>query len=102
MRFTQEGIEVKSILVPEVDATAVANVFNDIVPVAAWTEIVLVPATAGTDIVTAPLVSPDRTRELIYFLYKTTQREPEGKVTVMPPLIVIGPVLIALKPLLTV
>jgi hypothetical protein len=67
MRFTQDGIPVKSILVPDVEACAVINVFNDIVPVPAWTDTVFVPATAGADIVTVPDVSPDKTSELISF-----------------------------------
>jgi hypothetical protein len=44
--------------------------------------IVLVPATAGAASVTCPLVSPDITIDDIYFLYRTTQREPVGTVTV--------------------
>ena len=44
---------------------------------------VLEPETAGTDSVTVPDVSPDKTSELIYFLYKMTQREPDGTVTEM-------------------
>lgn len=63
---------------------------------------VVVLATVGADSVIVPLVSPEMTTELIYFLYKTTQREPEGKVTVIPAFTVIGPVLMALKPLVTV
>jgi hypothetical protein len=35
IRFTHEGIEVKSIEVPDVDATAVANVLTALVAVAA-------------------------------------------------------------------
>jgi hypothetical protein len=81
IRFTQLGIPVKSIEVPLVDATAVASVFMEFVPVPAWMVKVLDPDTAGTDNVTVPDVSPDKTSELIYFLYKMTQREPDGTVT---------------------
>lgn len=95
-------MDVKSIDVPDVDGTAVASVLIELVAVAAWMVNVLEPATAGTDNDTVPLVSPDRTSELINFLYKTTQREPEGKVTDTPLFTVIGPVLMALKPLVTV
>jgi hypothetical protein len=61
---------VKSILVPDVLFCAVINVFNDIVPVPAWTDTVFVPEMDGTDIVTVPDVSPDKTSELIYFPIK--------------------------------
>ena len=72
----------KSIEVPDVDATAVANVLTELVAVAASKVSVFVPATAGADTVIAPLVSPEIITDDIFFLYKTTQREPEGTVTV--------------------
>ena len=67
-------------------------------PVKAGTVTVLEPATAGTLKVTVPLVSPDKTIELIIYPYKTTQRLPLGTVTVTPEFTVIGPELIALLP----
>ena len=65
---------------------------------------VLEPETAGTDSVTVPDVSPDKTSELIYFLLdqRTTQRAPVGIVTVMPLLMVIGPTECALFDVLSV
>jgi len=66
IRFTQLGMLVKSIEVPDVDATAVANVLTDIVAVAACKVIVLVPATAGAASVTCPDVSPVKTSELMF------------------------------------
>jgi hypothetical protein len=72
------------------------------VPVEAGNLMVLVPATAGTVNVTAPEVSPERTTELIYFPYKTTQRWPLGIVTVTPGLMVIGPTLSAFLPAVSV
>lgn len=102
MRFTHEGKPVKSIDVPDVDATAVASVFIELVPVPACKVSVLDPATAGAATVTVPLVSPEMTTDDICFLYKTTQRAPLGIMTVIPLLIVIGPVLDALKPVLRV
>ena len=98
MRLIQLGKLVKSMLVPDVDATAVANVLTDIVAVAACKVIVLDPATAGAANVTVPDVSPEITTDDIYFLYKTTQRAPVGTVTATPLASVIGPVDIALKP----
>jgi hypothetical protein len=56
---------VKSMLVPEVDATAVANVLTELVAVAACKVSVFDPATAGAAKVTVPLVSPDMTSELM-------------------------------------
>jgi len=50
-------------------------------PVVAGKVSVVVPATAGADIVTAPLVSPEITTDDIYFLYRTTQRLPLDTVT---------------------
>ena len=64
--LTQVGKVVKSIEVPDVDATAVANVLTDIVAVAACKVIVLVPATAGAASVTCPDVSPVKTSELMF------------------------------------
>jgi hypothetical protein len=54
------------------------------------------PATAGAATVTVPLVSPEIITEDIDFLYKTTQRAPEGTVTDTPLATVIGPVDMAL------
>ena len=101
MRFTHDGIEVKSTLVP-LAVTAVANVLTELVAVAACKVSVFDPATAGAATVTVPLVSPDMTTDDIDFLYKTTQRAPEGTVTVTPLATVIGPVDMALKPVLRV
>ena len=53
-------------LVPLVDATAVANVLTELVAVAACKVMVLVPATAGAASVTCPLVSPVKTSELMF------------------------------------
>ena len=61
------------------------------VPVVAGKVSVVVPATAGAATVIAPLVSPEITTDDIYFLYKTTQREPEGTVTVT--VVVIAPLI---------
>lgn len=102
MRFTHDGMPVKSIDVPDVEATAVAKVFIEFVAVPAWSVNVLVPDTAGANTVIAPLVSPEITTDDIYFLYKTTHRAPVGMVTVMPLLMVIGPVDMALKPVVRV
>ena len=65
MRFTQDGSPVKSMLVPDVEATAVASVFMELVAVPACKVSVLDPATAGAAKVTVPLVSPDMTSELM-------------------------------------
>lgn len=85
-------------LVPLVDATAVDKTLTELVAVAASKVSVLVPDTAGADTVIAPLVSPEITTDDIYFLYKTTQRAPEGRVIVTDELRVIGPTDIALLP----
>jgi hypothetical protein len=61
IRFTHEGILVKSMLVPEVDDCAVAIVDGARVPVAATSVWVLVPATAGAAIVIVPDVEPFNT-----------------------------------------
>jgi hypothetical protein len=58
---------VKSIEVPDVDATAVPAVNGKCVPVAEPMVAVNVPATAGTVIVPEPEVSPVRTTEAILF-----------------------------------
>ena len=87
-----------TVLVTELETTVETKTF----PVAAGKVSVFVPATAGAASVTAPLVSPEITTDDIYFLYRTTQRAPEGTVTVMPLLTVIGPTDIALKPVLRV
>lgn len=91
IRFTQDGIPVKVTPVPLVGATAVLNVLTELVAVAASSVSVFVPATAGADTVIAPLVSPEIITEDIFFLYKTTQREPEGTVTVT--VVVIAPLI---------
>ena len=53
---------------------------------------VTVPATAGADSVTAPLVSPLTTiLDISFPFYWITQREPELTVTTAPPESVIGP-----------
>ena len=70
-----------------------------IVPLAAGKVTVTVPATAGADSVTAPLVSPFTTTLAISFpFYWTTQREPLERVTTAPPDSVIGPADIAENP----
>ena len=68
IRLIQLGKAVKSIEVPDVDATAVPKTLTELVAVAASKVSVFVPATAGAASVTAPLVSPDITSELILFL----------------------------------
>jgi hypothetical protein len=64
-RFTQLGIDVKSMLVPLVDATAVPDTMGANVPVVATNVCVLLPETAGADTVIEPLVSPARTKDAI-------------------------------------
>ena len=64
-RLTHAGIELNVMLVPDVDATAVANVLTELVAVAASKVSVFDPATAGAATVTVPLVSPDMTSELM-------------------------------------
>jgi len=71
MRFTHDGIEVKSIEVPDVDATAVLSTLTDPLAVAAGKVTVLEPATVGTAKVTDPLVSPAMIKELIYYSFLT-------------------------------
>ena len=102
MRLIQLGKDVKSIEVPDVEATAVPNVLTELVAVAACKVSVFDPATAGAATVIVPLVSPDMTTDDINFLYKTTQRAPEGTVTDTPLATVIGPVDMALKPVVRV
>jgi hypothetical protein len=65
IRLIQAGKPVKSIEVPDVDATAVDNVLTELVAVAASKVNVFDPATAGAATVTVPLVSPDMTSELM-------------------------------------
>ena len=89
-------------LVPLVEATDVDNVLTELVAVAASKVNVFDPATAGADTVTAPLVSPEMTTDDIFFLYRTTQRAPVGIVTATPLASVIGPVDIALNPVVRV
>ena len=67
-----------TVFVDELDTAVDTNTF----PVAAGNVTVFDPATAGAASVTCPLVSPDITIDDIYFLYRTTQREPVGTVTV--------------------
>jgi hypothetical protein len=98
MRFTQEGILVKSIEVPEVDATAVPETIGAKVPDTATKVCVVVPDIVGAANVTEPLVSPERTTDAILFPYRITQRLPLGIVTDLPLSIVIGPTLLALRP----
>ena len=70
-----------------------------IVPLVAGKVSVVVPATAGAEMVTAPLVSPEITTDDISNpFYWTTQREPLERVTTAPPDSVIGPADIAEKP----
>jgi hypothetical protein len=102
IRLTQDGNELNVILVPDVDATAVPNVLTELVAVAASNVKVLVPATRGADTVIAPLVSPEIITDDIYSLYRTTQRAPLGMVTMMPLLTVMGPVDMALNPVVRV
>ena len=52
---------------------------------------VVVPATAGAEIVTAPDVSPETTIELMSFPYKIIQRCPLETVIDCPESIVMGP-----------
>jgi hypothetical protein len=65
IRLTHDGMPVKSMLVPLVEATAVPDTMGANVPVTATSVCVLLPATAGADTVIDPLVSPDRTKEAI-------------------------------------
>ena len=53
---------------------AVAPLVKAIVPLEEGNVIVVVPATAGAEIVTAPDVSPETTIELMSFPYKIIQR----------------------------
>jgi hypothetical protein len=62
-RFTHDGMPVKSIDVPDVDATAVPLTIGASVPVTFTNVCVVLPATAGADTVIEPDVSPDRTKE---------------------------------------
>jgi hypothetical protein len=62
----QLGRPVYEMLVPDVDATGVANIFTELVAVAASKVSVFVPATAGAAIVTCPLVSPVKTSEAMF------------------------------------
>ena len=83
IRFTQDGILVKSMLVPLVEATAVPATILELRPFAVivavpvgsvsvpdpeGNTIVFEPAVAGADSVTLPLVSPEMTIELIIIL----------------------------------
>jgi hypothetical protein len=68
MRLTHDGIPVKSIDVPDVEATAVPDTIGANVPVTLTSVWVVLPATAGAANVTDPLVSPERTKEAIYVL----------------------------------
>ena len=61
-----------------------------------------ISATAGTVNVTDPLVSPDKTTELIFSPYRITQRLPGGIVTDLLDETVIGPALMALLPVVIV
>ena len=103
--LTQDGIEVKSIDVPLVEATAVPLTIELLTPltttepVPAGSDSVLEPATAGADKVIVPLVSPEITTDAIFIPYKTTQRLPLAIVTATPLDRVIGPALIAELPL---
>lgn len=67
MRFTHDGIDVKSIDVPDVEATAVPDTIGASVPVVATNVCVLLPETAGADIVIVPDVSPERTTEAMIY-----------------------------------
>ena len=65
IRFTHDGIPVKVTPVPLVGATAVANVFTELVAVAASKVSVFVQATEGAATVTCPDVSPVKTSEAV-------------------------------------
>ena len=73
-----------------------------IVPDAAGSVTVTLPATAGADRVTEPDVSPAITTELMVFPYKISQRWPLVTVTLIPEVTVVGPTERALYPLATV
>jgi hypothetical protein len=62
IRLTQDGISVKSTLVPEA-VTAVPDTMGASVPVTFTSVCVVLPATAGAATVIDPLVSPERTTE---------------------------------------
>lgn len=84
---------------PDVKTCTVVKPEIDIVPLTDGKVTVTVPATAGADSVTAPLVSPFTTTLAISFLlYWITQREPDATVTAAPPETVIGPADIPEKP----
>lgn len=67
IRLTHDGIDVKSIDVPDVDATAVPDTIGANVPVVATNVCVLLPETAGADTVIVPDVSPERTTEAMIY-----------------------------------
>ena len=85
IRFTHDGIAVKSIDVPLVDATAVPDTKPPMTGV---------PVTLGAVI---PVV-PSSVILIVFPCYRMTQRLSSGTVTVMLSLIVMGPVLMALIP----
>jgi hypothetical protein len=67
IRFTHDGMPVKSTLVPDA-VTAVPDTIGANVPVTFTSVCVVLPATAGADTVIEPDVSPERTKEAIYVL----------------------------------
>lgn len=95
--LTPAGMLVKSIEVPDVEATAVPLTKSPTVPLKVGKVRVVVPATAGSDSVILPLVEPNKTIDII-FPYKITQLLPLGIVITTPALIVIGPTLEAFLP----
>ena len=78
-------------LVTVKSVNAVAPLVKAIVPLEEGNVIVVVPATAGAEIVTAPDVSPETTIELMSFPYSTNQRCPLETVIATPLEIVTGP-----------
>jgi hypothetical protein len=92
IRFTQLGILVKSIEVPDVEATAVPAVMALLIPltttepVPAGNVTVLVPATAGTANVTLPEVEPLKDGVVnAGLVFSTFEPEPVDVVAPVPP-----------------
>ena len=67
IRLAHEGMPVKSMLVPLVEATAVPDTIGANVPVTFTSVCVVLPATAGADTVIEPDVSPERTKDAMIY-----------------------------------
>ena len=94
MLVTLNDVRIATVPVPlkftQARQTPTVASFNT-VPVVAGKVSVVVPETAGAASVICPDESPAMTSEDMSILYKTTQREPDGMVTVTPADNVIGP-----------